>query len=484
MSVAVIAELAPEQPKRAVKSRSKPETVVVLLFTLLIAVLAVGGAASILRLLYPVLGTLVAVFLYFRSKPQYVSFVVWIWFLSAFVRRMADFHGGFQETSLILLTPYLVTAVSGLLLVRNPRGLIYRRNRPILLALAAIVYGFCVGLTKYSVVQMIPALLNWMVPLCLAYFLSESWSEYDEIKATLQKSYVYAALIMGVYAVYQFFIFPPWDRIWLENMRTVTFGKPEPMQVRDFSTMNAPVVFALCMTSVLLVVLSSRSKLRYFSIVAGLIGLILSLNRSSWLGFFAGLAFIVFRLSNRDRVRIISTLIIFVGVAAAGATLPGISEIVGERFQSFSSPGDDVSYQARNEGYGRALATLSREPFGEGVGSPDLDHPTSENDDAIGPHDSTLLELLYSVGWFGTVCYLSAVGIITYRSLASPLRSKFEISAGAVHVAFLAQSMLNIILSGPIGVFFWILAGMVLANSELRWQTSNLSPSSSSLDLA
>ncbi len=483
MSTATLAQLAPEQSKRAVTSKTKPETVVVLLFTLLVAVLAVGGAAGPLRLLYPVLGTFVAVFLYFKSKPQYVSFVIWIWFLSAFVRRMADFHGGFQETSLILLTPYLVTAVSGLLLVRSPRGLIHKRNRPILLALVAIAYGFCVGLTKYSVVQMMPALLNWIVPLCLAYFLSESWSEYGVIKETIQKSFVYAALILGIYAVYQFFIFPPWDRIWLENMRTTTFGSPEPMQVRDFSTMNAPVVFALCMTSVLLVVLSSKSKLRYFSILAGLIGLILSLNRSSWLGFFAGIVFIIFRLSNRERIRIFSALIIFVGVAAMGATLPGISDIVGERFQSFSSPGQDVSYQARSEGYVRALATLSREPFGEGVGSPDIDHPTSENDDAIGPHDSTFLELLYSVGWFGTICYLGAVCILVFHALAGPLNSKFEISAGAVHIAFVTQSMLNIILNGPIGVFFWIIGGMVLASGELSRQTPELSSSPISLDL-
>ncbi len=474
MSVASVAQLAPEQSQRAVPSKSKPETVVVLLFTLLIAALAVGGAASLLRLLYPVLGTLVAGYLYFRSKPQYVSFVVWIWFLSAFVRRMADFHGGFQETSLILLTPYLATAVSGLLVLREPRKLAQKHNAAIFLALVAIAYGFGVGLTKYSVLQMAPALLNWVVPPCFAYLLIECRSEFSEISQSVKSSFIFGALIMGAYSIFQFFILPPWDRQWLENMRTTTFGVAEPTQLRAFSTMNAPVVYGLTCMALLLLVLGSASRLRAPAGVFGLAGLLLALNRSAWLGFAAGVAFIIVRLPNRDRVRILGALLMFLSAGSVLFVIPQTSLIVSDKFRTFTTPSDDTSAQARSEGYSNAFNTLLHEPFGEGLGSPDLDHKTLENDDAIGPHDSVLLELLYSLGWFGTVCYGSAL-ILILRPIFTRRKGgngRFTVCIQSILIAFIAQSLLNDIVYGGVGVFFWIAAGLEISEQQLFTETN------------
>jgi hypothetical protein len=236
------------------------------------------------------------------------------------------------------------------------------------------------------------------------------------------------------------------------------------MRLRGFSTMNAPVIFALTMMATLLVVLGLKSKFRLIAGALGFLSLILSFNRSAWLGFVAGTLFIVWKMGARERMRILSAFLFCALLFPILLVVPGVKDLIAEKVKTMANTDHDVSYQARIEGYRNAFTTLVDEPFGEGVGSPDIDHNTKENDDAIGPHDSLILELLYSLGWCGTAFYLAGLGFVTWQAFMHPATNHpFENSMKAVWVAFFAQCLLNDIVYGGVGLFLWSAGALQLA---------------------
>ena len=447
---------------------------------LLIAGCYFVGAIGAMRIVYPLASFAVALWLYTKSRPDYVSFTCWIWFLSALVRRFADFKGGYQEPSIILLAPYLVTFVSGIDLLTRARDLLKPRSIPFVCAFVAILYGTVVGLTKYSPQQMAQMILNWLVPLCFAFFLVESYEEYEAIRRSLQRTFLGATLLMGAYGIYQFFFLPPWDVLWLSNVKTTTFGIPEPMQLRGFSTMNAPVIFALTIMGTLLVSLVVKSRLRLVVVICGFLGLLFSFNRSAWIGLVAGTIFILIKEKMRERLRIIAAIAVAFLITWSVVLIPGVREPVTDKLQTMMDARNDISLQARLEGYESALTELSNEPFGEGVASPDIDHPTMENDDKIGPHDSMILELLYSLGWCGTFAYLIGFAIVIGRTVIHKATDRpFENSMKALIVALFAQCLLNDIVYGEVGWMLWA-AGAVqlaaIAHAEWKQEVSAASP--------
>ena len=87
----------------------------------------VTGISWPLRLLYPGGALVLGIVLYSRHPILYVGFTWWLWFLTAWVRRVVDFQSGWQEPSVILLAPYLCSLVAILTLL-NDLPQVYRRG--------------------------------------------------------------------------------------------------------------------------------------------------------------------------------------------------------------------------------------------------------------------------------------------------------------------------------------------------------------------
>ena len=69
------------------------------------AVVLLGlGQADLLRVVYLVLALAIGHYLQRHDTGRYVGFILWLWFLSPFVRRVADLYAGWQDPSLVLLT--------------------------------------------------------------------------------------------------------------------------------------------------------------------------------------------------------------------------------------------------------------------------------------------------------------------------------------------------------------------------------------------
>jgi hypothetical protein len=438
-------------------------------FLVMIAIPALciaGNLAGLLRIVFPSLSVLVGGFLFWRSKPHYVGLVCWLWFASPFLGRMADFQSGWVPSNAVLLAPYATAGLSGITMMCSLNRLGERKSLPYVCAMIGILYGLIIGLLRYPLFNVLQALLNWVVPVVFGFFIYEHRRLYPEFRKVIEKSFLFGVLLMGAYGIYQFFELPDWDRIWLLNVEVQSFGAVEPMGVRVFSTMNAPAIFAAVTTCGLLILLNLKGKLRLLSAVCGFVALMLTISRASWLSLVAGGVYLIAKLEMRQRARLVLAAAACALVMLALSQLPSIGELIEQRIESFSAPSQDVSYSSRIEGHEEAFRTLAQEPFGEGLGSTDTDHFTEGDDSIIGPHDSTLLEFLYSLGWIGTLIYGLGLGSLVVQLVRPGQRDPFVLSSKAILIGFFAQCLLNSVMLGVLGFMVWTFASLSLAAAD------------------
>ncbi len=441
--------------------------VVIGLVVLISGALVFAHLSGLLRPLFPALAFFAAVFLFWRSKPCYVGFVCWLWFLTPWLRRIVDFNIGYDLPATMLLAPYLAAAVSAITVFAQLSELGKRRMLPFACAFSGVLYGIVIGLMRFNLKVVVPASLTWLVPIFFGYFLCYHRELYPQFRSVLEKSFLYGVLVMGIYGTYQFFHMPQWDRYWLDCMECNAFGWPGYDEVRVFSTMNAPQVFAGVMVAGLLILYSLHGGLRLVAAAFGILSLILTSARASWLGLIAGLFYLSLRLNSRLRFRLFSGIVASVIVICVAAQAPVINGVFSARVRSLTNPSHDISYTARVYGHAQAFQGIASKPYGGGVGSPDQDHSVDGKDERIGPHDSTMLEFFYSLGWVGTFAYLVGLMILAARIFNRKMNSdSFTIASKAILVAFVAESMLNTVMIGVLGFVVWTVAAMCLAAAQ------------------
>jgi hypothetical protein len=429
-----------------------------------------GNQAGLLRIIFAPLSLAVGVFLFWRSKPLYVGLVCWLWFLTPFFRRMADFQSGWEPTSAVLVAPYLVTGISAITLLTSLKQFGERKSLPYVCALVGIGYGTIIGLVRFPLFSVLQALLNWVVPVIFGFFLYQHRALYSEFRKVIEQSFLYGILLTGAYGIYQFFNLPDWDRLWMLNVQMNSFGAVEALKVRVFSTMNAPAIFAAVAACGLLLLFSFKGKVRLLAAACGFLALILTMSRASWLSLVAGFIFLALQLDMRQRFRLAAVTVACIAFLLASTQIPAVSDLVSQRIRTFSDPSQDVSYAARIEGHQEAFRQIAQEPFGEGLGSTDTEHGTEGDDDFIGPHDSTVLEFLYSLGWIGTLIYAIGLGVLGIQLMRSGRSDPFALSSKAIIVGFVAQCLLNSVMLGILGFMVWTFASMSLAQADLAEQ--------------
>jgi O-antigen ligase len=445
----------------------KGQTLGALLVIIVVPVLCItSNEAGLLRIVFPAMSLVVGLFLFWRSKPLYVGFVCWLWFLTPFLRRMADFQSGWSATSTVLLAPYLVTGISAITLVTSLKHLGDRRSLPYVCAFVGVFYGTTIGLVRYPIASVLQALLNWIVPVIFGFFVYRHRELYQEFRKVIEKSFLYGVLLTGAYGVYQFFNLPDWDRLWMLNVQMNSFGTPEALKVRVFSTMNAPAIFAAVIACGVLLLFNVKGKLRLLAAACGFLALILTMSRASWLSLVAGFIFLAFQMEMRQRFRLAMVTAACIIFLLASTQIPAVNDLVMQRIQTFSDPSHDVSYTARIEGHQQAFQLIAEEPFGEGLGSTDTAHGTEGDDDAIGPHDSTVLEFLYSLGWIGTLIYATGLGTLGLQLMRKGETDSFVLASKAIIIGLIAQCLLNSIMLGVLGFMVWTFASMCLAQMD------------------
>jgi len=412
---------------------------------------------------FPVVSVLTGAFLYRRNPAIYVAFTIWLYFLTPFVRRIVDFRSSWMDPNPILLAPLLTSCITaGFLIINLNRSWFRKSAWPFGFALLGIMAGVLCGLAvNHDKKDVFAACLNWVAPICFGYFVARFPLNREELKKSITRTFVTGALVMGVYGIYQFIQAPAWDCNWLDLMNggdisVSVMGRPEPFALRVWGTMNSPGPFSTALTAALLLVFADTRKIRIPAALAGSISFLLSLVRSGWLGWTAGLVSLI--ASNRKYAgRLLAAIALGSLLLLPVLLYEPIANTVQSRLQSFQSIGEDESANARAEEYTKLSDLILKNPFGFGL----------SNKDRLNGYvlDSTLLRLPLQLGWAGCLLYVASLALMVRNMFPLPRELRVGVVARAIAISVLIRVPFGQVLVGFDGLVLWMFCGLAVAEA-------------------
>lgn len=421
------------------------------------------GQADLARYLYPATAFLLAAYLFSVSPPHYLGLCVWLFVLTPLMRRIADYEAGWQHVSPIMLAPFLASALTVLVAVRyllfDQRS---SRDWPFWLVLVSIAYGLLVAVLYGRLLSGLFEALRWTIPPCVALYILFYARQAEAIGAVLTRTFGFVLPFLGLYGILQFFLMPPWDAYWMANAPMRSIGRPEPFEVRVFSTLNSPLSLSTALTTGLLL-LAARPSLGFaLRGLPAFVALLLSLVRTAWGGLVVGVIWLFALGPIGARLKLI-----FAGVALALGvvailTVPQVNEMIAERVEITGSLEHDVSARARIKQYTAFPGMLDAWLFGRGLGWTGTYGHLDEFEKII--FDSALIDIMLALGIVGGAFYLWGAGVCCVRLLWNARADHSALirgSAAAVACA-LSQTPLGSIHQGELGFFVWLVLGLGL----------------------
>ena len=439
-----------------------PAWIAILGFIIVSAVLTLASA-GLMRFVFPAGALIVSVFLYFRYPILYLGFNWWMWFLTPWVARIVDFRGAWDPQRTLIVAPYLVALVTFVTFVRHFPKSYKQGSLPLLLAFVGVFYGCLIGLINNTPVGVARSLLDWLTPLLFSFHLFINWRDYPSYRQNMQRTFLWGVLVTGAYGVVQYLVAPAWDRQWIINTELTTFGTPEPLGIRVFSTMNSVGPFASVMAAGLLLLFTSKAVLRLPAAVVGYLSFLLSLARTNWAAWLIGLTLMLGSLKARLQMRLIITVVVLAVCVVPLVTIEPFSEVITSRLQSLTNLENDVSANERvgiyEQNFDRALSNL----IGNGLGSV-WDFNESGQLEAV-VVDSGILDTFFTLGWLGALPYIGGLILIIF-SLFQYNEARFDPfmnTARAIGVSSFAQMVSGSAMLGLAGLVLWGFIGISMA---------------------
>ncbi|MDJ0702674.1 MAG: O-antigen ligase domain-containing protein [Leptolyngbyaceae cyanobacterium MO_188.B28] len=441
--------------------QTKPAWNAILGFSIFLALCFLVGAGRILVPLFPLGAIAVGVYLYRRYPVFYVGFTWWLWFLGPLIRRLIDYQSGHYTYGPWILTPKLVTLICAATFVRYLPRCLNQHGLPFILCIVSVCYGFAIGAIQNPLNVAVLDFFGWIGPIFFSFHLYVHWREYPNYRQSIQQTFLWGVLVMGGYGVWQYLTAPAWDKFWLTTEVHTTYGVAEPLGIRVWSTMMIPQTFGAVMIAGLLLLFVHKGVLRFLAAAFGYLSFLLTIARAAWLGWFVTLLIFLPSIKLRLQVRLVVSILAVVMLVLPLATVEPFSSVIGDRFQSFSDPTEDVSYQARLGGLSELIGAALVEFLGRGLGT--QLPPTASR---IGPYDNGLLLIIFSLGWFAAIAYLTGIGLLFTRLLqgSNERSDAFASAARAIALgSFLVQLGFNPVTMNSFAMVVWGFLGIGMA---------------------
>ncbi|BAZ82017.1 O-antigen ligase domain-containing protein [Sphaerospermopsis kisseleviana CS-549] len=447
------------------EKRSAQAWIVIAGFILLTATCYFGGAASLLRLVFPASSLLVAVFLYLRHPILYIGFTWWIWFLTPFLTRLVDYRIGWDPTRQMMLAPYVVVFVTIATFIKYLPRAVRQGGVPFVLGFIGVIYGFLVGLIFNQPVPVIRGLLDWLSPILFAFHLFINWRDYPSYRQHIQRVFLWCVLITGAYGIYQFVVAPEWDKLWLiESKMFTSSGNPEPFGMRVWSTLHSTGPFGSVMQAGLLLLFTSSGPLIFPASAVGYLSFLLSQVRTNWGGWFLGIIIILGSVKARIQMRLIMIILVMAMCVVPLLNIEPISEVVTTRLESFSNLQKDTSFLERSKSYDRNLNLALSTALGNGLGNIwKVNEKTGQIEVIV--IDSGILDMFFTLGWFGAIPYLGGLLLMLF-SVSNYTEGKLDSFVSAARAIGISSCAQLIIYSGMLsvsGMIMWGFLAMAMA---------------------
>jgi len=416
-----------------------------------------SGRPSLIGPAYFASAVLIGGWLYATASPLFLGFILWIWFLTPFLRRVIDYAVGIYtppSRSIVLLTPFATTILTLLDIPRFGQQLLRRRYLPYFLCVLGVTYGYAIGLVKVGPFGATRQLLGWLPPLLTGFYVLNRWHLSNQHIRVIKRTLMWGVLVLGLYGIVQFYVLPAWDAFWMRNAEMASIGQPYPHQVRLFSMLDSPGPFAVTMMTGLILLFAGQNVFVLLAAVPGYVSFLLARVRGAWLGWVIAVGVLISQTTGRFRTRLLGTAAAIAIVTVPVVLTSGpVAQTTASRMETFENVEEDGSVQARMRLYRNAPLRIALNPVGWGLGSRSM--------------DSGILTLFWQLGWPGAFLYLIGLGLLlrdVFRG--SSFFSKVVMGVAASYgLQFFAGGQL---LNQITGVLFWSLTSLAVAHQLSR----------------
>jgi hypothetical protein len=431
----------------------------------MIAVLFAARLGKLLILPFPLCCVAVGYFLSKKLPALYIGYTFWLWFLAPVIRRIIDYQSGYFTPGPWHLVPLIVTSISLVTLSQRLSRLSRKEIVIFALPISGIFYSFFIGLVNgLPVGKVLMELLSMVGSIGFGFYIYNHWQDYPDIRASLEKTFVWGLLCISGYGILQFLATPEWEAFLLNSeFGNPTFGRPIPYEIRVFSTMNSPQACACALSTSLLVILASRpNSIKLPALIFGSLTLLLTLARTFWLGFLIGILALIPFLKMRAQLRLLA-IIATVGFSVILlATDESFSDVIFTRLESLSNTSDDVSLEDRRLAFFKFFGFAITRFIGFGLSGADV-----ITVDGFVAGDSGLLHILVTLGIVGCIPYFIGLssGIVSIYKIRNHENDDLISSAKAIITSFFFFFFF-IAINEFFGVAVWSFIGVGLAASR------------------
>jgi len=423
---------------------------------------------GLLRLIFPVIALLVAVFLYLRHSLLYIGFTWWIWFLSPLLTRLVDYRVGWDPTRQMLIAPYLVVFVTIATFLKYLPSAVRKGGLPFILGFIGVFYAFLIGLVYNQPIPVIRGFLDWMSPILFAFHLFINWRDYPSYKQNIQRVFLWCVLLIGTYGIYQFVVAPEWDRFWLiESKLFTSSGNPVPFGMRVWSTLHSVGPFGAVMQTGLLLLFTSSGPLIFPASAVGYLSFLLSQARTNWGGWLLGIIMIMGSVKAKIQMRLITIILVMSMCVIPLLTIEPIAKVVNSRLETFANLQEDGSFKDRSGSYDRNLGLALTNSFGNGLGNIwKVNEKTGQIEVVV--IDSGILDMFFTLGWIGTIPYIGGL-LLMLNSVSNYTEGRFDSFLSAARAIGISSCVQLIIYSGMLsiaGMIMWGFLAMAMAGHK------------------
>lgn len=399
-----------------------------------------------------------------------ISVVLFVW--APFLRRVMDFHAGFDPGGFMLTGPLLALLPPCLdlyaWLITGRLRFDVRGLPPFLLMGLCLLYGLSLSVAGGDLLPAAITLAKTLPPILYCVWLAARGAEQPDVMEGAARGFLVAMPAAGAYCVFQYFYLPDWDAYWMTMTSSAinSLGLAEAEKVRVFGPMNSAASLGhFALAAVLLLTFVRRDLLSLLLCVPILAGLMLSAYRTSWIGLALGVACCGLNAGTRARAGAVAAFAA-AAVAAILATTSFGDDVI-DRFSTLGSLGHDGSGQARSGDLATLLDRADQLIVGLGLGGlgPFGDMQPRVSAVPTSATDGIVLTSVLLMGLAGGCLYVLSVLWAALQRLAPALRAEDPrlVAAGAIVLANVAVLPLTDVTRGEIGFVFWAFLGVVTA---------------------
>jgi hypothetical protein len=454
-------------------SISPPWIVIIVFFTLVSALLAIGSTSIVIP--FYIFGAFaIGIFLYQRHPIFYINFVVWMWLVSAIIPRLIGSQMGTLMPAGNAATP-LITIVTIVTLIKKFPKLYEEKDQdlvPLSMIFLSVAYGCLIGLFRIPYDSYFTAVgdyLESLSPILLAFHLYANWRYYPSLRDSLTKTYIWLTIILGGYGLFQFLVAPQWDIQYMYNStgRYDSFlGIAEAFKIRVFGTMSNPFTFSLNLMPGLILLSVSTGKLKFLGMILGYPALLLSTYRTAWYSWFFSILTLFLTIKSQKQLVFLPGFFLIFLIAFVFSSLEPFSEIIFTRFSTLQDLQSDGSGLVRLEQFNTVWDTVLKTWDGYGIGSDPYMGLFVKNLDFLSGFDMGVPQIFLSLGLIASFIYFLGLFTILFKLFLNfPMASSdlFAAASRAIALGSVIRIFTSSILIGEFSFPIWLFVGICMS---------------------